>query len=74
MIQWVQAQFEEPPFQRDPQEMVTYAADRAQRRLGAIASARGVPVEQIDLDYSPERLEDAFGAEDAEAFAEARAQ
>lgn len=71
MIQWVQDQFEEPrPFDNDPQEFISYAADRAQRRLGAIESARGVPVEQIDLDYSPEQLEETFGEEDAKAFAE----
>src|SRR3954469_13222742 len=51
MIQWVQDQFEEVPFDNDPQEIVQYAADRAQRRLGAIESARGMPVEQIDVDY-----------------------
>jgi ribonucleoside-diphosphate reductase beta chain len=74
MIEWVNAQFEEPrPFDIEPQEFVTYAADRAQRRLGAISSARGIPVEQIDLDYSPEALEDQFGAEDAKVFAEVMA-
>jgi ribonucleoside-diphosphate reductase beta chain len=74
MIEWVNAQFEEPrPFETDPQEFVNYAADRAQRRLGAISSARGTPVEQIDLDYSPEVLEDQFGAEDAKVFAEVMA-
>ena len=72
MIQWVNEQFEEPrPFENDPQEFIEYAADRAQRRLGAIESARGVPVAQIDLDYSPEQLEETFGEEDAKAFAEA---
>lgn len=65
MIQWVNDQFEEQPFGLDPDEFVAYAADRAQRRLGAIESARGRPVEEIDLDYSPEVLEDKFGAEDA---------
>ncbi|NKQ55189.1 R2-like ligand-binding oxidase [Amycolatopsis sp. K13G38] len=71
MIQWVNDQFTEPrPFDNDPQEFIDYAADRAQRRLGAIESARGVPVEQIDLDYSPETLEETFGEEDAKAFAE----
>ncbi|WKK11004.1 R2-like ligand-binding oxidase [Rhodococcus ruber] len=65
MIQWVNDQFEEQPFGLDPDEFVSYAADRAQRRLGAIESARGRPVEEIDLDYSPEVLEDKFGAEDA---------
>ncbi len=73
MIQWVQDQFEEIPFDNDPQEIIQYAADRAQRRLGAIESARGMPVEQIDLDYSPEHLEETFGEEDAKAIAEAAA-
>ena len=70
MIQWVQDQFEEIPFDNDPEEIIQYAADRAQRRLGAIESARGMPVEQIDLDYSPEHLEETFGEEDAKAIAE----
>ncbi|MGX7730324.1 R2-like ligand-binding oxidase [Rhodococcus sp. 2H158] len=68
MIQWVNDQFEEQPFGLDPDEFVAYAADRAQRRLGAIESARGRPLEEIDLDYSPEVLEDKFGAEDAAAL------
>ncbi|MFF0143949.1 ribonucleoside-diphosphate reductase beta chain [Amycolatopsis sulphurea] len=71
MIEWVSGQFEESPFDNDPQELIHYAADRAQRRLGAIESARGTPVEQIDLDYSPEQLEDIFGEEDEKALAEA---
>jgi ribonucleoside-diphosphate reductase beta chain len=71
MIEWVGSQFEEPrPFESDPQEYVAYAGDRAQRRLGAISSARGTPVAQIDLDYSPEVLEDQFGEEDAKVFAD----
>jgi ribonucleoside-diphosphate reductase beta chain len=75
MIQWVNDQFEEPrPFETEPQEYINYAADRAQRRLGAISSARGTPVRQIDLDYSPEVLEDQFGEEDAKVFAEVVAQ
>jgi ribonucleoside-diphosphate reductase beta chain len=68
-IQWVYDQFDEMPFEMDQQEFITYAAERAQRRLGAIESARGVPVEQIDLDYSPEQLEETFGKEDAVALA-----
>lgn len=72
MIEWVNQQFDEMPFGIDNQEFVAYAADRAQRRLGAIESARGTPVEKIDLDYSPEHLEETFGAEDAEKFAAAR--
>ncbi|WP_020669975.1 R2-like ligand-binding oxidase [Amycolatopsis nigrescens] len=69
MIQWLNDQFEEHPFGIDPEEFVHYAADRAQRRLGAIESARGADPAQIDLDYSPERLEETFGEEDAQAFA-----
>lgn len=69
MINWDMNQFEEPPFGVQPEEMAAYASDRAGRRLGAIESARGVPVEKIDLDYSPERLEDQFGEEDAKALA-----
>jgi ribonucleoside-diphosphate reductase beta chain len=71
MIEWVNNQFEEPPFGIDRGEYVQYAAERAQRRLGAIESARGMPVRQIDLDYSPEQLEETFGEEDAKAFADA---
>jgi ribonucleoside-diphosphate reductase beta chain len=64
MITWVNDQFEDPPFGFDNDEFVQYAADRAQRRLGAIESARGKPVAEIDVDYSPETLEDRFGEED----------
>lgn len=63
-IQWVLDHVDQDAFDLQVDEFVNYAADRAQRRLGAIESARGTPVEQIDLDYSPERLEDQFGAED----------
>lgn len=72
MISWVNEQFEVPPFGIDNQEFVTYAADRAQRRLGAIESARGRPVAEIDLDYTPAVLEDTFGDEDAQAMAALR--
>jgi ribonucleoside-diphosphate reductase beta chain len=68
MIQWVNDQFDEPPFGIDREEFITYAAERAQRRLGAIESARGMPVQQIDLDYSPEQLEETFGEEDAKSL------
>ena len=68
-VQWVFGQFDPMPFDLDLDEFIGYAADRAQRRLGAIESARGAPVAQIDLDYSPERLEDSFGEEDAAALA-----
>jgi ribonucleoside-diphosphate reductase beta chain len=68
-VQWVFEQFDPMPFDLDIGEFVGYAADRAERRLGAIESARGTPVEQIDLDYSPEQLEDRFGEEDEAALA-----
>ncbi|EHR52937.1 ribonucleotide reductase, beta subunit [Saccharomonospora marina XMU15] len=73
MIEWVNSQFDEPPFSIDNQEFLQYAADRAQRRLGAIESARGADVAAIDVDHTPEQLEETFGAEDAKAFAEAAA-
>ena len=65
MIEWVNQQFEVQPFGLDNDEFLAYAADRAQRRLSAIESARGRPVAEIDLDYSPEVLEDQFGEDDA---------
>jgi ribonucleoside-diphosphate reductase beta chain len=68
-IQWVYEQFDTMPFDMKAEEFIAYAAERAQRRLGAIESARGVPVEQIDLDYSPEALEETFNREDAATFA-----
>ncbi len=48
----------------DERELVNYASDRALRRIGTVESARGVPLEQIDVDATPEHLEDQFGAED----------
>lgn len=71
MIEWVNNQFPVNPFGIDDKEYLTYAADRAQRRLSAIESARGRPIEEIDTDYSPETLEDKFGQEDAAAMAAA---
>jgi ribonucleoside-diphosphate reductase beta chain len=68
-IQWVYEQFDTMPFDMKAEEFIAYAAERAQRRLGAIESARGMPVEQIDLDYSPEVLEETFNREDAATFA-----
>lgn len=65
MINWVNGRFEQQPFGMDPDEFVQYASDRAQRRLTAIESARGRPVEEIDLDHTPESLEDRFAEEDA---------
>lgn len=68
MINWVNEQFDEQPFGLDNNEFIAYAADRAQRRLSAIESARGRSVAEIDVDYSPETLEDQFGEEDLNAL------
>ena len=45
----------------------------SRRDDGYIAVDTAAPTEQIDLDYSPEQLEETFGEEDAKAFAEAAA-
>jgi ribonucleoside-diphosphate reductase beta chain len=36
---------------------------------GTISSARGCPLGEIDLDYSPLQLEDTFADEDEKALA-----
>ena len=46
-----------------------YSTDKGMRRFGTISSARGRPVEEIDLDYSPLQLEDMFADEDQKALA-----
>lgn len=66
-IRWGFENFEERPFGIDEEEFVNYAKDRAERRLKAIESARGAPLEKFDLDMSPEKLEDQFAAEDEQA-------
>ncbi|GGI68489.1 ribonucleoside-diphosphate reductase subunit beta [Saccharopolyspora subtropica] len=63
---------EVPPFGLDKDALTAYASDRATRRLGAISSARGMPLAQIDEDASPELLEEQFGAEDAAELAKAQ--
>ncbi|OBI51888.1 ribonucleotide-diphosphate reductase subunit beta [Mycobacterium kyorinense] len=57
------------PFGLSPEEFVAYASDKGMRRFGTISSARGRPVEEIDLDYSPVDLEDSFADEDRKALA-----
>lgn len=66
-IEWSAAQLEDDPF-GSMEGLYEYATDHAGRRLRAIESARGKPVERIDLDYEPERLEEQFGAEDQAAL------
>lgn len=67
---------DDPAVQRyelPPGELLEYASNRALRRLGAIESARGVPLAQVDLDASPEQLEEEFGAEDRAVMAKLEA-
>ncbi|RRO15348.1 R2-like ligand-binding oxidase [Saccharopolyspora rhizosphaerae] len=72
-VQWTPEDApEELPFALDKEELTAYASDRATRRLGAISSARGMPLAQIDVDAEPEALEDRFGAEDAAELAKLR--
>ncbi|WP_219412793.1 R2-like ligand-binding oxidase [Pseudonocardia nigra] len=61
----------EPPFAIDRDELARYAMDKVGRRLGAIESARGADLAAIDVDASPESLEERFHAEDEQALAEA---
>ena len=63
------ALFDVPPFGLVQDEMTQYAADKGMRRFGTISSARGRPLAEIDLDYSPVQLEDTFAAEDEKALA-----
>jgi len=63
------ALYDEIPFNLAKDEIQQYATDKGMRRFGTISSARGRPVEEIDLDYSPLRLEDEFASEDQKALA-----
>jgi ribonucleoside-diphosphate reductase beta chain len=63
------ALFDVPPFGLVQDEMMQYAADKGMRRFGTISSARGRPLGEIDIDYSPVQLEDTFADEDAKALA-----
>jgi ribonucleoside-diphosphate reductase beta chain len=61
--------YEVIPFNLQKEEFQQYAADKGMRRFGTISSARGRPLEEIDIDYSPLQLEDTFADEDAKALA-----
>jgi ribonucleoside-diphosphate reductase beta chain len=63
------ALYDPMPFGMQLDEFMQYAADKGMRRFGTISSARGRPVEEIDLDYSPVQLEDTFAAEDERTLA-----
>ena len=57
------------PFDLAVDEFLQYSTDKGMRRFGTIGSARGRPLEEIDLDYSPLQLEDTFADEDERALA-----
>jgi ribonucleoside-diphosphate reductase beta chain len=63
------ALFDVMPFGLVQDEFMQYAADKGIRRFGTISSARGRPLAEIDVDYSPVQLEDTFAAEDEKALA-----
>ena len=63
------ALYDPMPFDLSGDEFMQYANDKGMRRFGTIASARGRPVAEIDLDYSPVQLEDTFADEDEKALA-----
>jgi ribonucleoside-diphosphate reductase beta chain len=63
------ALYDPMPFDLSVDEFMQYAADKGMRRLGTINSARGRPLGEIDLDYSPVQLEDTFADEDRKALA-----
>jgi ribonucleoside-diphosphate reductase beta chain len=63
------ALFDVLPFGLVQDEFTQYAADKGMRRFGTISSARGRPLAEIDLDYSPVQLEETFAAEDERALA-----
>lgn len=63
------ALYDPMPFDLSVDEFMAYASDKGMRRFGTIASARGRPLAEIDLDYTPVQLEDTFADEDARALA-----
>jgi ribonucleoside-diphosphate reductase beta chain len=67
------ALYDPMPFGMQLEEFMQYSADKGMRRFGTISSARGRPVGEIDLDYSPLQLEDTFAEEDEKVLAAAGA-
>jgi ribonucleoside-diphosphate reductase beta chain len=57
------------PFGLSMDETRQYASDKGMRRFGTLSSARGRPLGEIDVDYSPVQLEDTFADEDEKAMA-----
>jgi ribonucleoside-diphosphate reductase beta chain len=52
------------PFGLSVDEFMQHASDKGMRRFGTVSRARGRPLGEIDLDYSPLQLEDTFAEED----------
>ena len=67
------ALYDPMPFNMSVAEFVQYSSEKGMRRFGTISSARGRPIGEIDLDYSPVRLEDTFADEDQRVLAAASA-
>jgi len=63
------ALYDPMPFGMQLDEFMQYSGDKGMRRFGTISSARGRPVGEIDVDYSPVQLEDTFADEDERALA-----
>ncbi len=57
------------PFGLTLHEFMQYSSEKGTRRFGTISSARGRPVGEIDVDYSPVQLEDTFADEDNQMLA-----
>lgn len=57
------------PFGLSVDEFMQYSTDKGMRRFGTISSARGRPIQEIDVDYSPIQLEDTFAEEDEKVLA-----
>jgi ribonucleoside-diphosphate reductase beta chain len=66
------ALYDEIPFNLTIDEFMVYASDKGTRRLATISSARGRPVADIDVGYSPLQLEDTFADEDRQALVTTR--
>jgi ribonucleoside-diphosphate reductase beta chain len=64
---------DELPFDLSVDELMQYSTDVGTRRFGTISSARGRPVGDIDIDYTPIELEDRLAAEDLRALGDSAA-
>jgi ribonucleoside-diphosphate reductase beta chain len=68
-ITWAREQSgDDSAFAIPTEDLIAYATNRAGRRLGAIEAALGASVTLIDVDASPEELEETFSAEDDAAL------